>query len=203
MTVDDADEAAICEVAADVAQILTNFDVAQELLTRALEVHRARGDREAAARVTATLGQVILNARRLGDGFKVLSDGVREFADLAESRSLLKMKSQQARYYMLNNEFPAVLPLTDEVLLAAEHNDDLELLTDTLVTRGTALLNLSRWREADAVLAAAIEIAKANGHNATWLRAINNSLIGSLLAGSAWGAGVDPRWAGPRPTARA
>jgi len=181
VTVDDADEAAICEVAADVAQQLTNFDAAHELLSRALEVHRARGDRQAAARVTAAIGQILLNGRRMDEGLKVLSDGAREFADLGEDRSLLKMKSQQARYHMLANEFAPVLPLTDEVLEAVERSDDLELLTDTLVTRATALTNLARWREADAVMAAALEMAKANGHNATWLRAINNSLIGSLI----------------------
>jgi tetratricopeptide (TPR) repeat protein len=81
---------------------------------------------------------------------------------------------------MLTNRFAEVLPITDDVLLYAEHHDDLELLTDTLVTRGTALTNLLRWREGAAVFASAMETAKAEGLNATWLRALNNSLSISL-----------------------
>ena len=71
------------------------------------------------------------------------------------------------------------------MLLFAEHNDDLELLADTLVTRGTALINLLRWREGTAVFATAAEIAKAQGYNAIWLRDLNNS-IGVTL-------GLDPQ----------
>jgi class 3 adenylate cyclase/tetratricopeptide (TPR) repeat protein len=184
VTVEDADEAAICEVAADVAQTLTNYDVAHELLSRALEIHRARDDRDAAARVTATLGEVLLNARRMDDALRVLRDGTSEFADLGDSRPVLHMKSQQARHQMLSQEYDAVLPLTDEVLKAVERSDDLPLLTDTLVTRGTAIAGLLRWREGATVLFAAQEMAKANGYNAMLLRAINNYMV--------YGMNVDP-----------
>jgi hypothetical protein len=180
VTVDDADEAAICEVAADAAQKLTNFDVGQELLTRALEVHRAHGDREAAARVTANLGEMLLNARRMDDARRVLWDGSTEFADLGDSRPVLHIKSQQARYHQLRQDYDLVLPLTDEVLKAAEQSDDLRLVVDTLITRGTAIGGLMRWREASAVLATAQEMARSNGFIAMLFRATNNYLIIAL-----------------------
>ncbi len=180
VTVDESDEAAICELAAAVAQTLTAYDRAEEVLSRALEIHRARGDRSAAARLAASLGTSILNSRSYDRAEAFLQEAALEFADLGADRSLMRIKGQQARVLMLTNRFAEVLPITDEVLLFAEHADDLELLAETLVTRGTALTNMLRWREGAAVFAIALETAKAQGLNATWLRALNNSLSISL-----------------------
>jgi tetratricopeptide (TPR) repeat protein len=52
----------------------------------------------------------------------------------------------------------------------------MRLVIDTLITRGTALSNVLRWREGNAILDAAIEMANANGLTAQWFRAINNIL---------------------------
>ncbi len=180
VTAEPVDEAAICELAAEVASRITGFDQAKELLEKALEIHLDLGDRLSAARVTARLGQMLLEARRYDEGGRVLADGIRDFADVGEDRSVLRMKSQQARQRMLVNEMEAVLPLSDEVLRAAERTDDLELVTDTLVTRGSALYSLQRWREAMAVFATATEMARSNGFNLTWLRATNNNLVGMI-----------------------
>jgi hypothetical protein len=77
---------------------------------------------------------------------------------------------------MLTVRFESVIQLTDEVMMAAEHGDDMRLITDTLVTRGTALCNLLRWREGIAILDAALEMTNAHGLTATWFRAVNNIL---------------------------
>ena len=90
------------------------------------------------------------------------------------------MKSQMARYHMLSLDYEAVLPLTDEVLKAAERTDDLPLLVDTMITRGTAISGVLRWREGGAVLHAAQDMAKDNGYNAMFLRAINNYMVIAL-----------------------
>ena len=82
VTVDESDEAAICELAADVAQTLTAFDRAEELLERALAIHRSKGDRVAAARLAATLGTILLNGRRYDAGEEFLARRSGEFADL-------------------------------------------------------------------------------------------------------------------------
>ncbi len=181
VTVEPADEAEICELAGTIAQVLTAFDRAEELMRRARDIHLAAGDRSAAARLSALLGALLLNARRYEDADAVLSEAATSFADLASDPWVLRIKSQQARRLMLVGDWTPVMPITDAVLEFAEHTDDLDLLTDTLVTRGTALVNLLRWREGTAVLELALETAQANGFHSTWLRAINNILAAKNL----------------------
>jgi hypothetical protein len=78
---------------------------------------------------------------------------------------------------MLVQEDAAVMPISDEVLQAAERIDDDRLIADTLITRGTALSNLRRWREGSAVIDKAMAIAEAAGRNDIWLRGLNNSVL--------------------------
>jgi class 3 adenylate cyclase/tetratricopeptide (TPR) repeat protein len=176
VTVDEGDEAEILELAGEIANRVTEFDDADALFSRAIEIHRARGDRQAALRVIANLGAALITGRRYDQVEPMLDDAAREFADLGDVRELLQIKSQQARLMMLTGRFAPVLPITDEVLVAAEHRDDLDIITDTLITRGTALYNLFRWREGKAVIETAMAMAEANGLTSTWFRGINNSL---------------------------
>ena len=176
VTVDPGDEAEILELAGDIATRVAEFDNADALLSRALEIHVELADRVAAARVVGNLVATLITGRRYDKVEAILDEATREYADLGEARELLQLKSQQARLYMLTNRFAPVLPLTDEVLAAAEVRDDLELIADTLITRGTALVNLLRWREGKAVLEDASAMAQANGFTSTWFRALNNSL---------------------------
>ena len=176
VTVDAADEAAILELAGDIAYKVAEFDNAEALLNRALEIHRASGDRIGAARIAGELGAMLAGSRRYDQAERILNEAAREFADLGNARELLQIKSQQARLLMLTLRFGPSIPITDEVLAAAEHGDHIQLIVDTLITRGTALCNLLRWREGIAVIDAAIEMANANGFTATWFRGINNVL---------------------------
>ncbi len=176
VTVDSRDEAEILELAGDIATRVAEFENADALLSRALEIHRERGDRVAAARTAGNLVSTLMTGRRYERVELMLEAAIRDYADLGEVRELLQLKSQQARLYMLTNRFAPVLPITDEVLAAAEVRDDLDLIADTLITRGTALSNLLRWREGKAVLEAASAMAQANGFTSTWFRALNNML---------------------------
>jgi class 3 adenylate cyclase/tetratricopeptide (TPR) repeat protein len=176
VTVEQADEAEILELAGDIALRVGEIDNGEALMTRALEIHRTRGDRLAAARVLSDLAGLLLTGRRYDQAERLLNDGAREFADLGDARELLQIKSQQARQLMLTLRFAPAIPITDEVLAAAEHGDHMRLVIDTLITRGTALSNVLRWREGNAILDAAIEMANANGLTAQWFRAINNIL---------------------------
>jgi tetratricopeptide (TPR) repeat protein len=119
---------------------------------------------------------MLTTGRRYEKVEPLLDAAIPEFADLGDVRELLQLKSQRARLYMLTGRFEPVLPITDEVLTAAERSDDLDIVADTLITRGTALLNLLRWREGKAVIDMAIAMAQANGFTSTWFRGINNSI---------------------------
>jgi class 3 adenylate cyclase/predicted ATPase len=176
VTVEEADEAEILELAGDIALRVGEIDDGEALLTRALDIHRSRGDRLAAARTLSDLAGLLLTGRRYDQAERLLADGAKEFADLGDARELLQIKSQQARLLMLTLRFAAAIPITDEVLGAAEHGDHIRLVVDTLITRGTALSNVLRWREGIAILDAAIQMSSANGLTAQWFRAINNIL---------------------------
>jgi class 3 adenylate cyclase/tetratricopeptide (TPR) repeat protein len=181
VTIDPLDEAAILELVGEIASRVSEFDNAEAVMTRALEIHRERGDRASAARVTADLAAMILSGRRYDRGRQLLADALLEFAELGEDVSLLRIKSQQARLHMLTQEDALVMPLADEVLQVAERIDDDRLITDTMITRGTALANLRRWREGSAVIDKAMALAEAAGLNDVWLRGLNNSVLLSLF----------------------
>ncbi|HYK96308.1 MAG TPA: adenylate/guanylate cyclase domain-containing protein [Candidatus Dormibacteraeota bacterium] len=185
VTVEEADEAEILELAGDIALRVGEIDDGEALLTRALEIHRGRADRLAAARVLSDLAGLLLTGRRYDQAERLLADGAREFADLGDARELLQIKSQQARLLMLTLRFDAAIPITDDVLGPAEHGDHVRLVVDTLITRGTALSNVLRWREGIAILDAAIEMSNANGLTAQWFRGINNVLNHRMM--------LDPR----------
>jgi class 3 adenylate cyclase/predicted ATPase len=206
VTVDPKDEAEILELAGEIATRVAEFENAEALLSRAVEIQRERGDRAAAGRAVGNLVAMLITGRRYDQVESILDEAIPEFADLGEARELLQLKSQQARLYMLTGRFAPVLPITDELLVAAEVRDDLDLIADTLVTRGTALTNLLRWREGKAVIEAASAMAQANGFTSTWFRALNNNLnviasIDPLAALEAVTAGLavarrlgDERW---------
>ena len=174
VTVDPNDEAEILELAGSIAERVGEFDNAEALFTRAIDIHRERGDRIGTARLTVDLVTALMTGRRYEQVETILATAIPEFADLGDGREALQLKSQQARLYMLTARYEPVLPITDEVLAAAEVRDDLALIADTMVTRGTALVNLLRWREGRAVIDAASAMAQANGLTSTWFRALNN-----------------------------
>ncbi|MBI3745314.1 MAG: hypothetical protein HY264_02080, partial [Chloroflexi bacterium] len=68
------------------------------------------------------------------------------------------------------------IELADQVLEVAERTDQLNILADTLVTKGSAMVNVGRRREGGGVLDAGGKLAEANGFTSVVLRAINNGL---------------------------
>ena len=185
VTVDDADAAELHERAGQSAATAATFDIAIDHFQRALEIHRAAADRHAAARLTASLGATLLTARRYEEAKDILANGATGFADLADDSSLLRIRSQQARAFALNNEYDEAIRLADEVLKQAEPRDELLIVADTLITRGTALAATLRWREGIGALNVGRQLAEANGFSNEIFRAINNGISTRLL--------LDPR----------
>jgi tetratricopeptide (TPR) repeat protein len=181
VTTDDRDAAELHERAGDSLVVTASFDAGEAHFTKALDLQRNIGDRPAVARVTASYGTMLLSARRFEQGNKLLADAATELADLGDDPSLLRIRSQQARGHGFANESDAALQVSDEVLAQAEKSDALAVIADTLITRGTVLATLLRWREGLAILDLAREIAEQNGLSNTTLRSINNALSTRLL----------------------
>ncbi len=181
VTTDDADEADIHARAGASAAVAGDFETGDRHYTRALEIQRARGNRSAAARLTGALGQMLLTGRRVERGNQLLAEGAREFADLGDDPALLAIASQQARGLFLANDHKGAIQISEQVLERAEPLDELQIIADTLVTRGSALVTVLRWREGIAALDGGRKLAETHGFNNTILRAINNSLGLRLL----------------------
>ncbi len=52
-----------------------------------------------------------------------------------------------ARSYLFADDYDRALQLVDQVLVAAERMDDISIITDGVLTKGTTLLYSARYRE--------------------------------------------------------
>ena len=111
----------------------------------------------------------------------LLGPATEEFADLGDDAGLAYLLSQLARVQMLLQvDFPAAISNADRALAIAEHVDRVDLVADTLVTRGTALVSLGRGYEGIGCLESALRLAERHGLIWTEIRARLN--MGGPLA---------------------
>jgi class 3 adenylate cyclase/tetratricopeptide (TPR) repeat protein len=174
VTTDVAEEAELRRRLGESASVSSEWDIGEQHLDRALAIYRARGDREAAARVSGQLGQMLLTGKRHDRAVALLDGAATEFADLGEDPARLAIVSQIARARYLMGDPATAVAVADEILPICERTDQLFILADTLVTKGSALGNTGRRREGFGVLEAGARIAQEQGFSAVELRAINN-----------------------------
>ncbi len=177
VTGDPAQQAELLERAAEVMELAGRHADAESCLHRAIEIHRAAGDRPAAARATALLGRTLLDARRSDAARDLLDTAVAEFADLAGDPPFIALEGQLARAYFFLGDNRRAVEVADRVLGQAEHADLVAILADTLITRGSALANLGRSREGVGVIEIGERLARENGWIQTLLRALVNRSV--------------------------
>jgi tetratricopeptide (TPR) repeat protein len=176
VTSDSAEEAELRRRAGEAATAASAFEVAETHLTRALELVRSAGDRSQTARLTASLGSTLLSGRRLEAALSILEPAAKEFADLGDDISRLAILAQISRAKFLLGDVLGSIAVAEQVLPILERTDQLAVLADTLVTKGSALNSAGRRREGLGVLEAGARIARSNGLTNTELRALNNAL---------------------------
>jgi class 3 adenylate cyclase/tetratricopeptide (TPR) repeat protein len=176
VTTDVAEQAELHRRAGDAAAAAGAFEASEQHLTNALDLLRSSGDRSLIARLTAALGATLLSGRRIEAALAVLEPAAAEFVDLGDDVSRLAILGQIARARFLGGDSLGSIAVAEEVLPICERTDQLAVLADTLVTKGSALNNAGRRREGLGVLEAGARIARANGFTNTELRAINNAL---------------------------
>ena len=175
---DPADRAELHELAGDCASSASDFGSADVHLENAVELRRSLGDRSELAHTTANRIRALLSGRRTEGAREVLDAALAEFADLGtDSPGGMRLRSQAARFEQLKGEYSRAAELIEPVLDAAEHSDELLVLADALVTKGTVLNNLGRYREGAAVLEAGRQLAEANDFHVVQTRAVNNALV--------------------------
>jgi class 3 adenylate cyclase/tetratricopeptide (TPR) repeat protein len=136
------------------------------------------GDTATRNRALGLAGQIYIN-RSLGtDALEVLEPAA---ANLGESEpEAAGIFAELARLYMMTDRFDEAVAAAERALRAAAPHRDTEKIAEALITRGSAIANLGRLDEAEAVLRGATAIADHGGHIAAGLRARNN-LVSSLL----------------------
>ncbi len=171
------EEADILERAGAEAGAANLTDVAQESLERAIRIRRAAGDRPAVARASYLLGRALLDSGNRDRARSILEAAATEFEDLGDDPAVISLGGQLARLYMQVQDDAAALPVCERVLQAAERSDLVPVIADTLITRGSCLCNLRRYREGQGILRVGIAIAEEAGLGKVALRGLNN-LIG-------------------------
>jgi class 3 adenylate cyclase/tetratricopeptide (TPR) repeat protein len=172
VTTDPSEEADLLERAGVSASRAGRHERAEQSLRRALDLRRQSGDRLAAARTTVSLGETLLNARRHDEALSLLEAAATEHADLAPDPVVAALGVKLAIAYVASEHAARALETVEPVLVAAEHRDLVEILAEALITKGGALGELGRLREALGLNRAGEELAREHGLNELLLRAL-------------------------------
>ncbi|MGH2407685.1 MAG: adenylate/guanylate cyclase domain-containing protein [Candidatus Limnocylindrales bacterium] len=174
VTSDAADEADLLERSGRSAAAIQRFDEAEAALQTALERRTSIGDRIGAAAATAELGRILLHAYRFEAALGLLESASTQFTDLAADPAVITLDGQLARAYFLHDEHRRAADVAERVLAAAEQADLVDVVSDTLVTKGSALVHLGRRREGMGLIEIGRELAEREGLLVTVGRALNN-----------------------------
>ncbi len=169
----DADEQRQLHMAAGEAAMVGGLrDEPVAHTQRALELARESGDRAAIVSALGEHASARGYARGDVEGALALLEPARaEYADLAESREYVHLVAELARAYLLLGRYEESLSAVDEMLPIAERLELNREAIGLVCTRGPALANLGRLREAIMVLVGAVSSASAYGFVGVELRA--------------------------------
>jgi class 3 adenylate cyclase/tetratricopeptide (TPR) repeat protein len=176
VTTDSAEIAELLEHSGEAASAGGNHEAAESHLRQALARRRELGDRPAIARATAVLGRVLINGHHRDAALLLVEAATAEFADLEDAPALAALGGQLARAHYLIGNLRQAIETADQVLRTAEHLDLVPIVADTLVTKGSALVQDGRVVEGMALLRAGQDLAEAHGLTETILRASNNRM---------------------------
>ncbi len=174
ITAQPADQAELLERIGSLSGPAGLSELAEVSLGRAIALRRESGDRSATARATYLLGRARLDLGQLESAMALLKPADADFGDLPGDTAAIALGGQLARAHALLDQNTEALAVCDRVLAAAEHADLVDVIADTLVTRGTVLASVLRRRESAGTLQLAISIADEAGLSATALRGTNN-----------------------------
>ncbi len=158
------------------AEAAARFETAEGYLELAVDWYRAQAMTDEAAAASAQLGQCLVFRGRVEPAIERLEEALR--VGTRSDAASAPLWAQLARARMLHNEAAQAVIDADRALLAAGKVDDVAVIADALITKGTALTDGVRFREGVALLRGAHALAVANGLTKPELRAINNLALG-------------------------
>ena len=180
VTADPVERGPLLERAALSASDAAELDSGKVLAREAIEQYRAIGDLTSAARATAELGAIMLNAQEAGEAREVLEEALAALPDSAPDEVRARLLTNLSRALMRANRFTEAVEAADRALPLAERLKLQVVIADAFNNKASALGNLGRSREATALMEAAVAIAAASGDLSVELRARSN------LASTIW-----------------
>jgi tetratricopeptide (TPR) repeat protein len=178
---DDGERAPIWERIAAAASWMAEREPAIEHADRAIGHYRAAGDHAGVNRAVALLGQVLNDGNLSARAIDLLQSHL-EGKDLTSDPHLAAAAGSLARAMLLDGRPPQLTADTAEAALPALEAFELtDPLANALVSRGTALADLGRPRQAMALINGGLKLADDAGLAATSIRARINMAYSSWV----------------------
>jgi tetratricopeptide (TPR) repeat protein len=163
VTTDPAEQAQLHAAASDAGLYAGLIEDPIAHAARALELAREAGDRRGLLAAIRHYGLSLSADSRIAEEAELLEPARDEYRDLAETQEYVGLGAELARSYLLLARAEDAVRLVDDILPTAER---LELTRETivlLVTRGPALANIGRLREAIVTLTGAVAACTSYG----------------------------------------
>jgi len=177
---DDAERAGLRERAGASAFQAGRYEDAERNLRAALDAHRERGDGAGVVRATTLLGRAMTNSGHPGEAVMLLESG-RPGEGPAADPALASFDSELARAHFMNDEPEQAIEVADRALRVAEQLGLIAVVADTLVTKGTVLVEVGRWHEGLSLIEGGRQLAETNGLVWTEVRALTNASSGLVV----------------------
>ena len=179
------ERAELLERAGVAAGVAGRYEASEEYLRQAKGSIEALGDEGATARVTARLGERLLQRGEIEQAATLLEEALSALGDRDTDRAVVTLQTRLANTYMRREDHEPAIEWADRALTGAERFDMLPEIAEAMITRGTALGGMNRLREGSALLEGALLFAREQKLTASEMRAHLN------LSNILWG--VDPR----------
>ena len=180
VTKDDAERAGLRERAGASAFQAGRYDDAERNLRAALDAHVGRGDASGVVRATTLLGRAMTNSGHPGEAVALLGS-VRPGGGPGLDPALASLDAELARAHFMNDEPERAIEVADRALRVAELLGLVAVVADTLVTKGTVLVEVGRWHEGLSLIEGGRELSETNGLVWTEVRALTNASSGLVV----------------------
>jgi len=158
---DPADKAAIAERAGEVATAAARRDAARERFERAIELFKSAGLPQAAARVSAKLGELLwIQFARIDEAVDLMESSLAVLAENEPDEGVAALMAQAGRFHYFRGEMELSEKWLERALEAAEARLYPWVLSQALNTKSLVLKARGRHHEGMALLRHALLVAQ-------------------------------------------
>jgi class 3 adenylate cyclase/tetratricopeptide (TPR) repeat protein len=179
VTADPAEQALLHERIAESGEPAGDLPGAMDHATRARELYQSLGDEVGALRAATWLGRHQTTSRIEAPAIATLEAAIAEAAPISETAEYAAALAELSRAYMLSQRSEEAVAMADRALELGGRHRLLRSVVEALINKGTALIQLGRKVESEAVLRGVIAVADREGLWPAALRARNN-LLGTV-----------------------